>query len=113
VKRIYYTPGELWERIRNQAHDITKAQKALDEAMAVHNALVDALEESYDRIDKGLPTGVTVDEIVCHRCNDTHSIELSCGLKIMCTFCPTPCAECRCGGYCSHTPCHCDCHKKG
>jgi len=36
------------------------------------------------------------------------------GRNVPCTYCPTPCQECRAGGrgaYCEHTPCDCDCHK--
>ena len=49
---------------------------------------------------------------VCETCRDTHAMDLN-GAVVMCTKCPTPCADCRSGGngpYCSITPCPCNCH---
>jgi hypothetical protein len=59
--------------------------------------------------------GVPSKKVTCLQCWDTHAMEL--GEKIVpCTFCPTPCQECRSGGtgpYCEKTPCNCNCHQKG
>jgi len=54
---------------------------------------------------------------VCKKCNDIHIIlSESEGRHYMCTACPVPCQKCRQDGYgpyCEHTPCDCECHKKG
>jgi hypothetical protein len=52
---------------------------------------------------------------VCTTCKDTHTLVIGEGddeRKVMCTFCPTPCPECRQDGnvYCTTTPCPCKCH---
>lgn len=113
MKTIYYTPAQLWCRIRRQENDIKIAEKALNESYKIHHGLLDALEDAYERVAKGLPVGVTIEEFTCETCKDTHQMTLGDG-EFMCTFCPSPCAMCRGGGsaYCKHTPCHCDCHKK-
>jgi hypothetical protein len=49
---------------------------------------------------------------ICEECKDTHKMELN-EQMVMCTFCPSPCQECRAGGigpFCEQTPCACKCH---
>lgn len=53
---------------------------------------------------------------VCSTCDDTHVMVLhESGQEVPCTFCPTPCQDCRLdgrGAYCTTTPCPCRCHRK-
>lgn len=49
---------------------------------------------------------------VCKACSDTHHFPIS---GFMCTYCPTPCDQCRSKPqrpYCATTPCACDCHPR-
>lgn len=115
MKTIYETPAKLWCRIRRQENDIKIAERALNESYKVHHALLDALEESYERVRKGLPVGITIDP-VCEKCDDTHRMTWQDSDDVPCTFCPTPCQKCRkdgIGPYCTDAPCSCVCHKKG
>lgn len=54
---------------------------------------------------------------ICTHCNDTHRITRTRDghedQVVMCTWCPTPCQECRAGrtgAFCETTPCPCACH---
>lgn len=50
-------------------------------------------------------------EYVCDTCLDTHLMVLG-EREVPCTRCPTPCQKCRCGAFCTTTPCPCSCHSK-
>lgn len=113
MKIVYEKPEKLVAMISCRQTLLDQETAKVLTSHTVLQALRRALEESLERVSKGLPVGITIDP-VCKKCNDTHTMTLG-EREVMCTFCPTPCEKCRgrLSAYCAGEPCPCVCHKKG
>lgn len=62
MRVTYHTPEKLLQMMDAESKTFDFHLAKADEALAVRQELYKALEESYRRVQKGLPVGVTVDE---------------------------------------------------